>query len=195
MVDESYQQYQYQNALQTQAGEAQNVPYAPQLQEQVMQAQAVLVAQTNPDKILKEIILKLKGIREDFEGKYVKEGSPMMNEDGIAVVKFALSSILNQSTVLSHVEDPEINRLMIYMHDNLNRDLAKNWRNYDIKDREMLNHIEGVVIVPAFLALKRALEQNEKNWLGRITVENIHGKSDGNMKPNKGGSWYDKIKL
>lgn len=193
MDDEYYRQYQYQSALQKQMGESQAVPYAPQLQEQVMQAQAVLVAQTNPDKVLKEIILKLRGYREDFEGKYVCEGPQLMNNQGISFIRFVLSTILNQSTVLSHLEDQEIDRLIIYLHDNICRDLAKNWRNYDVSDRETLNHIEGAVIIPALLALKRALEQNEKNWLGRITVENIQGKPD--IKPNKGGSWYDKIKL
>ena len=193
MQPEYYDQYAAQSALQSQAGESQNLPYAPQMQEQVMQTQAVLVAQINPDKILKDIILKLKGLREDFEGKYIKEGPALMNSSGISLIKFALSSVLNQSTVLSHLEDREINKIVIYIHDNLIRDLAKNWRSYEIRDREMLNHIEGAVIVPTLLALKRALGQNEKNWLGRITVENIHGKQD--VKPNKGGSWLEKIKL
>lgn len=158
-----------------------------------MQAQAILVSQTNPDKILKEIILRLKGQREDYEGKYIREGPPLMNEQGIARIKFIFSSFLNQNTVLSHLEDKEIDRLIVYLHENIIRDLAKNWRNYNVSDRETLNHVEAAVVVPALLALKRALEQNEKNWLGRITVENIHGKPD--VRPNKGGSWYDKIKL
>jgi len=193
MVDEQYQNYQYQSNLQRQAGESQNVPYAPQLQEQVMQAQAVLVAQTNPDKVLRDIILRLRGLREDFEGKYMREGPQLMNNKGISFVRFVLSTVLNQSTVLSHLEDHEIDRLIIYLHENITRDLAKNWRSYDVPDRETLNHIEAAIVVPAMLALKRALEQNEKNWLGRITVENIQGRPD--MKPKKGESWYDKIKL
>jgi len=77
--------------------------------------------------------------------------------------------------------------------DDLADDLALNWREYEIKDKIMLDHIINSIIYPAYMALMRALGQNEKNWLKGITVENISGM---NKIPaqSKGGFW-DKFKL
>lgn len=188
MDKETYDQYQMQSDLASQQSEAQLSAYAPQMQEQVSQAQAVLVAQTNPDKILEEIELKLRGQRLKTDGSIDIISDPLMNKKGISRIIFIMSTVINQNTILSHLEDREISKLIIEIGTDLDLDLALNWRDYGVKDRTMLNHIEKAVVIPAFFALKRALGQNEKNWLGKITLESISGRS-GIPSPKKEGFW------
>jgi len=75
-------QYEASSALQQEAGDSQVTPYAPQLQEQVAQAQAILIQQTNPEKILEEIILKLNGQIKNYDGTIKQIGEPLMNKKG-----------------------------------------------------------------------------------------------------------------
>jgi len=181
-----YNQYQMQSELQRQAGDSQTSAYAPQLLEQVQQAQAVLIAQTNPKEILKEIEMKLKGVREKYDGTTEQISLPLMNTLGRSRILFFMDILINQNTILSHIEDKEISKLIIAVGDDLLMDLAINWREYGIKNRSMLNLVEKSVLIPGFLALKRALGQGEKNWLGKITVENI-SQSRGGFAPKKEG--------
>ena len=181
-----YNQYQMQSDLQRQAGESQMSTYAPQIHEQVQQSQAILLAQTNPKEILKDIELKLRGEREREDGTIEQISPPLMNLLGISRILFFMDILINQNTILSHIEDREISKLIIAVGDDLLMDLAINWREYGVKDRSMLNLIEKSVLIPGFLALKRALGQGEKNWLGKITVENI-SQSRGGFAPKKEG--------
>ena len=188
-----YDQYSAQSELQRQANEGQMSSYAPQLHEQLQQAQAVLIAQTNPKEILKEIDLKLRGERERYDGTIEKIGAPLLNDEGRARILFFMDILINQNTILSHIEDREVSKLIIAVGDDLLLDLSINWREYGIRDRSMLNLIEKSVLIPGFLALKRALGQGEKNWLGKITVENI-SQSRGGFAPKKESAW-SKLRL
>jgi len=186
MNSELYDNYLMQSDLQRQAGQNQMSAYAPQLHEQVQQAQAVLIAQTNPKEILREIELKLRGEREKYDGTIEQISPPLMNQIGRSRILFFMDILINQNTILSHIEDREISKLIIAVGEDLLMDLAINWREYGVKDRSMLNLIEKSVLVPGFLALKRALGQGEKNWLGKITVENI-SQNRGGIAPKKEG--------
>ena len=186
MNPEMYDQYQMQSDLQRQAGDSQMNSYAPQLHEQAQQTQAVLIAQTNPKEILREIELKLRGERERYDGTIEQISKPLMNQLGRSRILFFMDILINQNTILSHVEDREISKLIIAVGEDLLMDLAVNWREYGVNDRSMLNLIEKSVLIPGFLALKRALGQGEKNWLGKITVENI-SQNRGGFAPKKEG--------
>ena len=102
MDRESYEQYEMQSALQQQGMDAQQMMYAPQLQEQMQQSQAILVEQTNPKKIVNDILLRLRGMEEKFDGTVVKVSKPKMNEEGIQNFWFILESHINQNVILSH---------------------------------------------------------------------------------------------
>ena len=104
-----------------------------------------------------------------------------------------LKTIVTQNTILSHLENKEITKIMERVSEDITDDLALNWRAYGIKDKMMLDHIENAIILPSYFSLKRALKQNEKNWLGKITLENVSGGSRMSM-PKKEGFW-NKLKL
>ena len=56
---------------------------------------------------------------------------------------------------------------------NLVKSFSLNWKKYGIKDKTDLDTINNSILVNIFLALKRAEGQGEKNWLSKISVENI----------------------
>jgi len=175
MDKETFEQFQAQAALQQPQIDAQQMAYAPQLQEQMQQAQAVLVEQTNPNKIVHKVMLRLQGLEEMPDGTKVKVAEPKMNKEGIDNTWFILDSHINQNVILSHLDIREIRALMDTLQEDVVDDLSLNWQRYGIKKRTDLDAINDSILINIFLALKRAEGQNEKNWLGKISVENISG--------------------
>lgn len=187
------EEYRLQEALQGQQMSNQYSMQAPYMFNSVQEHQAILVEQTNPDKIIEAVILKLMGYEKRYDGSVKKVRPPTMNELGIARMSFIMSSIINQNTILSHLEDQEISKLIIQLGDDLIDDLTLNWKDYAIEDKILLDHIVDAIVIPSYLALKRALGQNEKNWLGKISVENITN-APRIGQPKKEGFW-SKLKL
>jgi len=188
-----YEQYQAQEALQQGQIDSQSMAYAPQLQEQMQQVQAVLVEQTNPKRIVKEIMLRLQGLKENRDGTVVIVAKPKMNKDGIDNVWFILDSHINQNVILSHLDIKEIQQIMESLSEDIVDDLSLNWKRYGITKKTDLDTINNSILMNIYMALKRAEGQNEKNWLGKISVENISGGS--RLTPPKKESFWSKFKV
>lgn len=186
-------EFHMQSELQRQQLEAEQGLSAPSLVQQQQQLQAALVEQTNPDKVLEEVELKLKGYRRKFDGGLLKMSEPLMNNHGINRMIFLLSSIVNQNTILSHLEREEIGKLIIQVSNDVIDDLVLNWRNYGVRDKILLDHIVDVILFPSFMALKRAWKQNEKNWLNKAVIETIN--SSPRSSPIKKEGVFSKFKL
>lgn len=193
MESSEYEHYQMQDALQQSQSESQNVPYYPEIQRQVQEQQAVLVQQTNPRKIVQDIILRLRGLDKKPNGDYIKIAEAKVNKIGQDNLWFILDSHINQGVILSHLKEDEIIKMMMVLRDDLVDDLSLNWREYGIKKKTDLDTITNSILFNVFLALKRAEGQNEKNWLGRISVENISGGP--RIPPQRKNSWLDKFRL
>lgn len=190
-------EYNMQRNLQTeglrQQADAEMQANAPYLVQQQQMTQAALVEQTNPTNVLKDIEMRLRGKEEKFDGTVVDIGKPLMNNKGIARIRTLLSAIVNQNTILSHLEDREIGRMIITLGDDLCDDLTLNWKDYDIKDKVLLDHIVDICLMNAYMALKRAWKQNEKNWLNKAVVENIN--TAPRMLPQKKETFMSRFKL
>ena len=182
--EERMEQLRYENdsRIKQEEAMAQTNLYAPTLHDQVQQHQAVVLEQVNPKKVVEDIMLELDGKEKDENGDIKVIGRPFMNEEGLQMIKIKLRSIVNQNSIMSHLDDGDIRRLMFLLAGNLRVDIGLNWREYGIVDRTTCDTIMDIVIVNAFTALKRAREQNEKNWLGRITVESINSAKRENKK-------------
>ena len=182
------EQYQAQEALQGQQIDGQMSPYAPQIQEAVQQTQAILVDQTNPKRIVREVILRLRGLEEKPDGTLVQVAEPKVNKEGIDNIWFILDSHINQNVILSHLDKGEIAKMIDTLQGDIVDDLSLNWRRYGIQKKTDLDAINDAILFNIYLALKRAEGQNEKNWLGKISIENISGGSRIPM-PKKEGFW------
>lgn len=193
MNQEQFEDYQAQESLQRQQIEGQQVMYAPQMAEQVQQTQAVLVEQTNPKKIVENIMLRLRGKRKLDNGSEEKIGEPKMNEKGIEAIWFILDSHINQNIIYSRLDIHQISQIMESISDDLVDDLALNWKRYEIKNKTDLDVINNSILVNIYLALKRAEGQNEKNWVGKISIENISG--GGSIQKPKSEGFWSKFRL
>lgn len=182
-----------QDSLQQGMYERQQAMSAPQLAEEMQRQQAVLVEQTNPKKIVEEIMLRLRGVERKMDGTLVQIAEPKMNRIGLERIGFILQGHINQNVILSHLEEKEIRNIILSLSDDLVDCLALNWRNFGIKDKTDLDDINNSVLCNIYFALKRAEGQNEKNWLGKISIENI---SAGNrFPPMKKDSFWSKFKI
>jgi len=175
MNPQEREHYEAQGVLGKQEIEGSQMAYAPQLHEQVQQAQAVLVEQTNPKKVVENIMLRLRGMRKNPDGTETKIGDAKMNETGIKEVWFKLDSFINQNVILSHLDKREISNIMDALSKSLVLDLQLNWREYGITKKTDLDAINDTILLNIYMALKRAEGQGEKNWLGKISVEQISG--------------------
>lgn len=187
-----FEQYRMQAALTERQGDNQQKLYAPQIQEQIAQAQAVVIAQTDPIKVLKEIQLRMNGKIKNSDGEEEQLWEPVMNQKGIGRMMFLLNSVLNDSTRLASTKEDKTSKIMIQFSNDVTRDLANHWREYGIMDMSMCDFIVNSMILPALLVLTRSEDRNEKNWLGRVSFENINPASQ--YKKEK-SSWIEKFKL
>lgn len=190
---DEHEYLQEQQAAQDRSIAQQQAPMIPQIVEQMQQNQAILVAQTDPKKIIKEIILRLEGREERSDGSIVKVGVSLLNEKGIKNIKFILDSNINDNIRLSHLEKRDITQIMDVIQNDLVDDLTLNYKDYEIKNKTDLDSINNSILVNVFCILKRAEEQGEKNWLGRSVLESIQSAT--RVAPQKKGGIFDKLKL
>jgi len=182
-----------QDHLQQSQLDSQAIQSAPQMSQFAQQSQAILVTETNPNKVIWEIELTLRNLEESADGTLRRIGPSLMNDHGISRVKFIMRGLINQNTILSHLEEKVIGKISQKVADDITDDLTLNWREYEITDKVNLDHIVNTIAFSVYFALMRAKGQNEKNWLKGITVENIGGRSSLPAK-NNGGFW-EKFKL
>jgi len=165
--------FQAQSALQQQelnAQQNQNAGYMLQNQHEI---QAALIAQINPNKVIKEIKLIFEGNEEDELGNIKHVSDPLMNQKGINNIIISIKSIVNINTIMSALDEKRINDLMIDLMDEIIDNLTLNWKDYEIQSKSDLDKIEGIVKRMAYPTLMRALRGGERGFLGRVTVENI----------------------
>lgn len=193
MDNNIYDEYKVQSDLNREANEYQQGLYGPQLLEQMQQNQAILIEQTNPKKVVENIILRLQGLEKRPDGSTIKVNEPKMNSRGIQNFKYILESYINQNIILSRLDEYQISKIIIQIGDDIIDDLTLNWRAYGIKEKTDLDIIHDTVIINVYMTLNRALLQSEKNWLRSITMEFL-GSQPKMQQPKKGGFW-DKFRL
>lgn len=192
MENPNYEYEVQDNLLQKQI-DGQTSINAPQMMEAIDQHKAVLVEQTDPKRVIKEIMLILQGKEEQYDGTYKQVAEPKMNQVGLEAMWYWLKTHINQSIILSHFEEKEINKFMEELQDDLVDELGLCWKIYGIKTKTDLDVINDSILMNIKAALNRAKGQNEKNWLGRISVENISGTS--RPMPKRSEGFLSKFRL
>lgn len=192
MFPDPIEQYRMQEALQDRAYEDQQKLVAPQLQEQMDERKAVLIAETDPKKDIKELILEFRGL-EERDGKLVRTSEPILNDIGARKLSSLLRPIMSNNTRLARMKEVIVKKFTLGIIDDITLDLGVNWRSYGIKDRSAKDFIIDAIIILVYSILSRAEDQNEKNWLGKVSFENVGGTRYGS--PEKKESWLDKFKI
>lgn len=193
MEQNEYEHYAMQEQMNQNNREAQQMMNAPQLYEQVQQNQAIMVEQTNPKKVIETIMFVLRGVEKLPDGTIVQRYEPKMNKLGLDAVNFWLQGLINQNVILSHIESANINALMQQVGDDFVDKLFLNRRLWGITDSSNMDDINDIILCNIFFAMKRAEGQGEKNFLSKISIENISG---GVRLPNmKKESFWSKFKI
>lgn len=187
-----YEQYQAQSALQSEGIGAQSSHHLPQLQQEVQQIQAVLIDSLDPRKIVTRILLEFQGLEETEEGEYRRIGEPIMNDIGIGDLRYILRSLINQHITMTWLDEARIRSIMEEFQRDLVYKIGLNWKRWNMKkaDKDLVN---DVILMNVYATLMRALEKNEKNFIGRIVMEMLMpGKG---MQPPKKEGLFSKLKL
>lgn len=166
-------EYNMKSALQKQEIDSSMSNYASQIQQNQQMIQAALVEQLNPDKILEDLELKLRGYKRKWDGNLVKSGLPLMNEVGVMAMITYTSSVVNQNTIMASYDKQQISKLMTQFMGVLVDDLTLNWKEYGIVNKSYLDLIANMIMNCAYPAYNRALFGGEKRFLGTTTIENI----------------------
>lgn len=129
-----------------------------------------MVELTNPDHIILELELALKGLRKS-QGKIVKIGRPLLNQEGVNSVISQTRTLVNQVTILSYLDRSEIGTLMMSFSDALIQDLMMNRLKYEIKGFVDRTKILTMTQNVCYTCLMRSFNGNDKNFWGKISME------------------------
>lgn len=191
IIQDPFQQFEMQKELVEKQGQEQQKLYIPQLQEQVNQLQAAIIAQTDPKDDIEGLLNEFRGM-EKVEGKLKQVRDAIMNEAGIERVSQILRPLMINTVRFTRLRSNTIKNFTFQIVDDLTYDLGKNWREYEIDDRSSCDHIVNSVAILVFSMLSRAEDQNEKNWAGKIVIENL---SPNKTIGKKEASWLERFKL
>lgn len=186
-----YEQYQLRKELQEISSDDANIAHFPHVQEQLSQAQAAVIAETDPSKDVEKLFLDWEG-KELVDGKVVKVDKEIINSHGIKQIKSYVKPLMVNNTRFARFDEKEVRRLTLKLTDDLTDDIGMNWRDYGIKDRSTCDLIISTFATMVFSILSRAEGQNEKNWLGKISFESIRS-GENVLKPKK--SMLSSLKL
>ncbi len=184
-------QYEVQSALQKEAAQSQTALYMPELQQQVQQQQAILIEALNPKKVVQTILLEMQGLEMQPDGTTKQVNDPKINKAGIADLRYLLNSFINQHITMTFLEKEQIQKIMEEFQRDLVYLIGLNWKRWGMRkiDRDVIN---DAVLINIYATLNRALEKNEKNFIGRVVMEMV---SPGGMNKPKREGFLSKFKL
>jgi hypothetical protein len=130
-----------------------------------------MLQMTNPEGEILKMEMALKSQVVDKEGKVRQVGRPLLNEIGLSSVIGQVQTIVNQTTIMSNFDKHEIPILVDYLGDTLAKDLMINRVAYEIQTKAARSKIYYIALSSAFICLKRAFEQGERGFWGRIQQE------------------------
>lgn len=126
-----------------------------------------IIVMTNPDDELYKMELTFRSSVVDTKGNVTQLGDPLMNDLGINSVIGIVQSLVNRVTVMSNLNKHEVPMLIDFLGDTLAKDLMMNRNRYEIKTTTARTKIFFTALATAFVTMKRAFEQGEKQfWKG-----------------------------
>lgn len=166
-------QAENQSRLQQESSDSQARMFAPQLKEQIAEAQAAVIAQTNPARALKIILEGFRGNMQDEYGDFQRVGNPLMNEKGIARIASMLIPFINDPIRFGDIKESEVRDLSLQIANDITEDIGLNWREYGILDPSTKDIIVDSLITLIFITLTRSEGGGEKQFLSKVILESI----------------------
>jgi hypothetical protein len=192
MKEQNRMSYDSQSDLQEQQADMQGKLVAPQLKQQIAEAQAAVIAQTNPARALKIILEGFRGKMENEYGDFEVVGQPLMNERGLARIASMLIPFINDPIRFGNISEKEVRDISLQVADDITEDIGLNWREYGIKDPSTKDLIIDALITLIFITLTRSEGQGEKNFLSKVILESLGG---GKQTKKEDSGWKKYFKL
>ena len=148
-----------------------------------------MLQMTNPEGEMAKMELALRSQIIDKEGNARQVGKPLLNEIGLSSVIGQVQAIVNQTTIMRNFDRNEIQILVNYLAETLAKDLMINRVAYGIETKAARTKIYYVALSSAFICLKRAFEQGERGFWGRIQQEIKQYVEGGNSQ----GGFFQKL--
>lgn len=164
-------EYQYIDASQLQQSQQnpqeQPMPYYQPPQSPI--DDVTLVTQTNPQPLIIELSHKLKceiEVEENGQKKWIRPKGiePLLNDKGIYSLLVDVGSIVNQCTILSWLEERDVENITIEIGKTVTFKLAMNWKEYELKKSNLTTVVFAVTNL-CYTALKRGMNQGERTFL------------------------------
>lgn len=126
-----------------------------------------IISLTNPEETLQKMEMNLRGMIEDANGKPKQVGEALMNDVGIRNIMGLAQGLISRIMFLSNMEKENVEMMIEYLVDTLDRDLMMNRVPYGIKQSNDRSKISFIVVSGSFAALKRAQQEGERRfWKG-----------------------------
>jgi hypothetical protein len=119
-----------------------------------------IIKELSPKKVLEMVRMELKGYYFDYTDKEYKKVigvEPLMNDEGIGMFMYALSSSVSDLVTFSNYNEEEVNVLAQYICDRTIPVIYINYKKYGIKEKSHLNLIDAKLFSLTFAALKKAM--------------------------------------
>ena len=155
-----------------------------------MRDEASIIEKLDPKKVIRDIELTLKGLREDEFGNVEQVREPLMNEKGINSLMLDVAANLN--IVFSKIDEQFVGNEVVLIGDIVVNKLMMCWEEYGCKESE-LSSIVNLICLNSYCALNRAVDGFAMGKIGRITQEQfMHFGNQEDMKNKKG--WLNFMK-
>lgn len=146
--------------------------YAPSMNEQFNEQKAKVIEETNPEKDIVQLEFYLRGYDYDHRGIFKKMKEPILSDYGINKIVTTLRLAAMNSSRLGRVREKFVIDATLRLIDDFTEDIGRLWREYGIKDETTKNLIISSLTISVYNLISRSEDQNEKNWLGRISFFN-----------------------
>lgn len=166
--------------------------YLQSLASPVNQNSQTILQMTDPQAMIEEFRLGMKGIEIDYEGNEKKISEPLLNDIGIRAMIAHAKSLVNQDTIMSHFNEKQVKALINFNGQALIRDMLLNAPRYELKIYNK-DKIHTMFMNLAYATAFRSNEGGERRfWKGsqqEITqrIEGINNQKKGFFSKLLGG--------
>ena len=139
--------------------------------------ESAMIRLTDTSPELEDFENYLRQRRKGSNGKYIKLGDPLMNENGINSILAIMDSLANKHSIMGYSDRKDIDRHIDFLADNLAKILMINRHSYNITSTTR-NIIFQKCIVLGYQILQRGLNEGDRRfWKGSVqeiktTVDN-----------------------
>ena len=162
-----------------------------------------IVEMTNPNEQLTYLEWSMRGwTYNSRERKFQQSGRPMMNDEGISSIMAQTRSMVNQITIMSNLEDWEVERCLLLLNQILVEDLMNNRINYAIGrvpvidektekvvvyyDASARTKIHAMAMLIAKTCAKRGWKGDDKRFWQHAIQEKVLRVEQGGVKQGRG---------